>query len=103
MAVVLCAQFAANTWLETDDVLTAGRHTEELNNGGNMDDNWCQRYWDGQKWIFGGAARNVRIRNSGGMDSICREIGRDAAQMALDRANQQQMRGAVVPLRRKAS
>ena len=39
----------------------------------------------GKKTISGGAARNVRISNSGGMDAIIT----DSVRYALNRANQQ--------------
>lgn len=35
-----------------------------------MKDSWCRPVWDGEKWVYGGAARNIRIARNGGMDAI---------------------------------
>jgi hypothetical protein len=53
-----------------------------------MSDSWCKRVLSKNgTWVSGGAARNVRIAASGGMDSILEEVAREAATAALDRAN----------------
>ncbi|WP_273767486.1 hypothetical protein [Aeromonas hydrophila] len=62
-----------------------------------MSDSWCDPYWDGEKWVYGGAARNIRIRNGGGIDSITEEVGKKAARMALEEANRPQKEHKVVP------
>ncbi|SDY44083.1 hypothetical protein [Nitrosomonas sp. Nm33] len=53
-----------------------------------MVDSWCEslRLPNGRK-ISGGAARNRRIADAGGMDCIVEEVARDAATRALARAN----------------
>ena len=48
-----------------------------------MHDSWCKKLKVDGKTISGGAARNVRIARSGGMDNIITA----AVKFALDRAN----------------
>ena len=70
-----------------------------------MNDNWCQRFWDGEKWIYGGAARNARIALAGGAQQICRDVAVDAARQALlrvERAAKAARTSNVVPLRKAA-
>ncbi|WP_184437306.1 hypothetical protein [Roseospira goensis] len=52
-----------------------------------MSDSWCApiRSQSGTL-VSGGAARNVRIAASGGMDQIVEEVSRDAATRALKKA-----------------
>jgi hypothetical protein len=53
-----------------------------------MSDSWCKQVLSKNgTLVSGGAARNVRIAASGGMDSIIEEVAREAATAALDRAN----------------
>ncbi|MDO8329803.1 MAG: hypothetical protein Q7T36_04960 [Fluviicoccus sp.] len=48
-----------------------------------MSDSWCQPFWDGDKWLYGGAARNARIALAGGVQKICHDVATDAAHQAL--------------------
>jgi len=53
-----------------------------------MKDNWTSATITGEgKMVYGGAARNVRIKKRGGMDAICREAGEFAARVALQMAD----------------
>lgn len=55
-----------------------------------MKDSWCERLYYEGKYIFGGAARNARISNSGGMDEIIKDVATqiwNAATSAANRAN----------------
>jgi hypothetical protein len=53
-----------------------------------MKDSWCRPVVAKTgNVVSGGAARNVRISNAGGMDSIVEEVARDAARSALERAD----------------
>ena len=52
-----------------------------------MKDSWCTKIRaKSGVFVYGGAARNVRISNAGGMDEIIREVAEDAARMAISRA-----------------
>jgi hypothetical protein len=52
-----------------------------------MRDTWCRPVMtDSGIRVSGGAARNVRIKASGGMDRIIDTVAREAAQNALARA-----------------
>ncbi len=52
-----------------------------------MSDSWCSPLEDlSGRFLFGGAARNVRIARSGGMDKIIDEVAREAAANAYKRA-----------------
>lgn len=69
-----------------------------------MNDSWCERLYYKGKYIFGGAARNARISNSGGMDEIVKDVATltwNAATLAANQADG----GKVVqmPKRRKVS
>lgn len=66
-----------------------------------MSDSWCAPYWDGTKWVYGGAARNMRISSGGGMDAIAERIGQNAARMALEEVNSRQNEHKIVPLHPK--
>lgn len=52
-------------------------------------DSWCSpvRAKTGVV-VSGGAARNVRISDAGGMDKIIEDVARDAARRALERFNE---------------
>jgi len=55
-----------------------------------MKDSWCEALWYRGKKIFGGAARNARIGNAGGMDEIIQNIATqvwNAATLAANRAD----------------
>ncbi len=53
-----------------------------------MSDSWCKPVLSKNgTLVSGGAARNVRIAASGGMDRIIDEVAREAATAAIDRAN----------------
>lgn len=53
-----------------------------------MPDSWCKPVLSKNgTLVSGGAARNVRIAASGGMDRIIDEVAREAATAAIDRAN----------------
>lgn len=53
-----------------------------------MMDSWCSpvRAKTGNI-VSGGAARNVRISDAGGMDEIIEQVARDAARRALELAD----------------
>ncbi|WP_308073076.1 hypothetical protein [Neisseria polysaccharea] len=53
-----------------------------------MKDNWCNPLKFRGKLISGGAARNVRISQSGGMEEILQAVAREAAENAFNRANE---------------
>lgn len=70
-----------------------------------MRDNWCQQFWDGEKWLYGGAARNARIALAGGAETICQDVAVDAARQALLRVEQAakaRRTNNVVPIRKRA-
>lgn len=71
-----------------------------------MRDSWCEPFWDGEKWIYGGAARNARIALAGGVEQICHDVAADAARQALMRvesaAREAQRSSNVVPFRKAA-
>ncbi|MEN9450159.1 MAG: hypothetical protein RJA83_773 [Pseudomonadota bacterium] len=51
-------------------------------------DSWCSPlHRENQPPLYGGAARNVRVARSGGMDVIINRAGRRAAKEALEEAN----------------
>lgn len=53
-----------------------------------MKDSWCRPVLAKTgSVVSGGAARNVRIAESGGMDEIVESVARSAARDALDRAD----------------
>lgn len=53
-----------------------------------MKDSWCRPVLAKTgKVVSGGAARNVRISDAGGMDSIVEDVARCAARSALERAD----------------
>ncbi len=53
-----------------------------------MSDSWCKPVLSKNGTVVsGGAARNVRIAASGGMDKIVEEVAREAATAAIDCAN----------------
>lgn len=58
-----------------------------------MKDNWCRTYVmpDGTR-VSGSAAREARIKAAGGMDNICREIGKDAGEFAARKSFDMAMR-----------
>lgn len=59
-----------------------------------MADSWCKpiRSKHGN-CVSGGAARNVRIAASGGMDKIIEDVAKEAAFSALDRADRAVRKG----------
>ncbi len=62
--------------------------------GEAMTDSWCKPIRSKQgNFVSGGAARNVRIAASGGMDKIIDDVARDAAVSALDRADRAVQKG----------
>lgn len=71
-----------------------------------MSDSWCSRLFTDGHWIFGGAARNRRISARGGLDKICREVGENAARMALEQATQAaepKLNAKIVPLKKRSA
>lgn len=51
-------------------------------------DSWCKKIRAKSGFVVsGGAARNVRIAASGGMDTIIDNVAREAAVAAIERAN----------------
>jgi len=73
-----------------------------------MKDSWGERVFVDGQWLYGGAARNVRISRNGGLDAICKRVSYQAAHMALEQATRAAERrhvAKVVPFRvaRRAS
>jgi hypothetical protein len=100
VGAALSARFAVSSKSEMVNAPGVVPRTEELSNGeSDMSDSWCDPYWDGAKWVYGGAARNKRISNGGGMDTITETIGKNAARMAFEEADRKQREGKIVPLR----
>lgn len=62
-----------------------------------MSDSWCEPFWDGNQWLYGGAARNARLSAGGGMEKIIKEVATNAAAMAINAVNQAQNAHKVVP------
>jgi hypothetical protein len=61
-----------------------------------MSDSWCQPIRDKSGTVVsGGAARNVRIAGSGGMDAIVTRVAAKAAREALEEAT-----AGVMPVRK---
>lgn len=59
-----------------------------------MTDSWCKPIKSKHgNVVSGGAARNVRIAASGGMDQIIEEVAKEAAASALDRADRAVRKG----------
>lgn len=59
-----------------------------------MTDTWCKPIKSKHgNFVSGGAARNVRIAASGGMDNIIEEVAKEAAASALDRADRAVRKG----------
>lgn len=53
-----------------------------------MSDLWCSPLKDSNgNMLYGGAARNVRIARSGGMDAILMDVAMEAANNAFKKAN----------------
>ena len=53
-----------------------------------MSDSWCTKVMaKNGVMVFGGAARNVRIADCGGMDEIIKAVASRAAEDALKMAN----------------
>lgn len=63
-----------------------------------MTDSWCSpvRAKTGNI-VSGGAARNVRISDAGGMDQIIEQVARDSARRALELADTAARRRDVRP------
>lgn len=61
-----------------------------------MTDSWCKPIFskNGTR-VSGGAARNVRIAASGGMDRIIDDVAREAAAAAIERANRAARRANI--------
>lgn len=68
-----------------------------------MTDSWCKpvRSKTGSV-VSGGAARNVRIAASGGMDQIVEDVARAAAVTAIDRANKATRKANLSLVRKSA-
>lgn len=49
-----------------------------------MSDSWCKPYRYAGKLLHGGAARNARIAEAGGVEQICLDVAHRAAFMALE-------------------
>ncbi|MFZ4700872.1 MAG: hypothetical protein ACOYMG_12560 [Candidatus Methylumidiphilus sp.] len=67
-------------------------------------DSWCNPlYRRNKKPLYGGAARNVRISKSGGMDEIIKNVCKMALQQANANASDISKDSKVIPLKRKAA
>lgn len=53
-----------------------------------MKDKWCSPLFTNGHWIYGGAARNKRIGDYGGVEELCKDIAEFAARVAYERATQ---------------
>lgn len=51
-----------------------------------MKDTWCSKLYYNDKFISGGAARNSRIKQSGGMNAIILKVATKAATEAFNEA-----------------
>lgn len=51
-----------------------------------MQDNWCAKVWDGTQYLSGAAAREFRLRKSGGVETVIRNASRKAAEQATREA-----------------
>lgn len=57
-------------------------------------DSWCKTIKSKHgNLVSGGAARNVRLAASGGMDKIIEEVAKEAAASAFDRADRAVRKG----------
>jgi len=66
-------------------------------------DSWCTPlYRRNKKPLYGGAARNVRISKSGGMDEIIKSVAIDILEKANFLASPPIKKGNVIPLKRKS-
>ena len=63
-----------------------------------MKDTWCRPVNDGEKMVYGGAARNVRIARNGGMDRAMRTYAAEV-EANVDASNHKA--DNVVPIRRQ--
>jgi hypothetical protein len=61
-----------------------------------MKDTWCEPILVDGHWVYGGAARNVRLSEVGGMDAALKEMWMRAT-VAAEKCNSSN----VVPLRRR--
>ncbi|EMO9521364.1 hypothetical protein ACR3H8_19700 [Pseudomonas aeruginosa] len=67
-----------------------------------MKDTWCRPVNDGEKMVYGGAARNVRIARNGGMDQIIdRAMRTYAAEVEANVDASNHKADNVVPIRRQ--
>ena len=56
-----------------------------------MKDNWCKPYkLEDNRTIYGGASRNARIKQGGGLQKLLQDAALEAAKMVLDRVNEMQ-------------
>ncbi|KPY25676.1 hypothetical protein ALP22_200147 [Pseudomonas coronafaciens pv. porri] len=51
-----------------------------------MQDSWCSSIWDGTQWLSGAAAREYRLRQAGGVETVIRNSSRKAAENATREA-----------------
>jgi len=61
-----------------------------------MKDSWCAPIFVDGHWVFGGAARNIRLAEVGGMDQALKEMWVRATKAAEDNRS-----GNIVPIRRR--
>ena len=67
-------------------------------------DSWCNPLHRKNKpSLYGGAARNVRISKSGGMDKIIEKVSRMVFQEANSLASASTKQGNVIPLKKKSA
>lgn len=51
-----------------------------------MQDSWCAKVWDGTQHLSGAAAREYRLRQAGGVETLIRNTSRKAAENATREA-----------------
>lgn len=52
-----------------------------------MKDSWCDKAWNGKRWLYGAAAREYRLGIAGGVDAVARQAGEIAARQVLEGVN----------------
>jgi hypothetical protein len=74
-------------------------------NDDNYDD-WCNRIWNGERFISGGSAREFRLKQAGGVRNLLKRVAEEAAGNALAAVNRTAAKSVgrkVVPLQRRKS
>lgn len=51
-----------------------------------MQDSWCAKVWDGTQFLYGAAAREFRLRQAGGVETVILTTSTKAAEIATREA-----------------